>query len=950
MAGDKREEQLLDLLAAARRLRITPELLLFYVKYGAKGTRGRRLSMVEGAALNLFRAEQIDEFDAFLRAPWGELGVPRPTIPKGVKDYLKVEAGGGCARCVTGAPLEEAHIEPWETSFSHHHHNLLRLCRNCHRLFDEKVLSRSDIEAVKARCIETVQRRLSTTLRAGWPIVGAPSLSSDFFGRKTECELIGDALATGQSVLIEGMGGIGKTQLALHALRVITARRPVIWISVESLQGAEELEEVVMQRALAAGLMRAESLARLLDDGRACIVLDGVERLPEARDAITDFIERLVGETSDTLIVVTSQMSLPSFVADRRVQLRPLDADASSKLFLRDIEAYDRPSKPTINALLAFADGHPLTLRVLSALVRHLCSAEEVLRRLSVSGAAAIRMPRRRIQNQQTSLELSLAVAFADLTIEERRLLWAIAMSPAGLRPQMHSLEALDIPDPIAAAAELRSWNLIGFERDPAFELSSPLSLCLVMLSPVRVFVLQEMEAESAETRGARERTFALHIAFFIAELQSNYRYASSVALVNEVMERELPNALATFELAQKRSSQDEGFVAILTSLANSMMMFLFVSGRFALGQWIMRNAAATAARRAVITDAIQFLLQMQILAQRANDKPSAAFALAEAERLGAGATGQALALLLQIRASAAEGRSDYRQAAAFAREALAILDGLDGEEYQAGLVAFQLGRAFEFGGDPSEALRYFRRALKAFEDEEDPINCGSALHHVGNCEAYAENWRVAVDSYREAGSLFVKLGAVEFISNALGEAGLILPMLDPIEDLPGRNLIEAGLRDILNCAASLTDNVLIRPQNFRVMFKKFGGLISLAVHTGNQDLLKETADTLADEILLPAMEQDPTEWPEGLRIMIWHGQWVAQLCDFLSAEVSGDGPFSKEQFGILTMLASRGFVPNEHALMAQWLSSYLVRVRGMDDITPNKVLAAMDVSDWSPL
>ncbi|NWP05750.1 hypothetical protein, partial [Escherichia coli] len=59
----------LGVLDAARRLRITPELLFSYVKHGAKGRDGRRLLMVADAPGNLFAESELEAFDAYLREP-----------------------------------------------------------------------------------------------------------------------------------------------------------------------------------------------------------------------------------------------------------------------------------------------------------------------------------------------------------------------------------------------------------------------------------------------------------------------------------------------------------------------------------------------------------------------------------------------------------------------------------------------------------------------------------------------------------------------------------------------------------------------------------------------------------------------------------------------------------------------------------------------------------------
>lgn len=47
-----------------------------------------------------------------------------------------------CARYGDGSPLSDAHITEWEVSRSNHHHNLLRLCNNCHGLYDNKTITR----------------------------------------------------------------------------------------------------------------------------------------------------------------------------------------------------------------------------------------------------------------------------------------------------------------------------------------------------------------------------------------------------------------------------------------------------------------------------------------------------------------------------------------------------------------------------------------------------------------------------------------------------------------------------------------------------------------------------------------------------------------------------------------------------------------------------------------
>ncbi|KIU01058.1 hypothetical protein, partial [Staphylococcus aureus] len=198
----------------------------------------------------------------------------------------------------------------------------------------------------------------------------------------------------------------------------------MVWVGVEAVGSPEALEDAIRQRVAEVGLAPADQLSRMLDDGRACLVLDGVERLPDGRDFVADLIDRLVSDTSDTILVVTSQMSLPSFVPDAHVRLRPVDRSAAEAVLRRGLTDEAALDEQSLSALLDFADGHPLTLKILSALVRHFGSGRDVLRRLGDLRSKAVLMPGRRRHDATTSLEKSLAVAFEDLGPIERKLLW----------------------------------------------------------------------------------------------------------------------------------------------------------------------------------------------------------------------------------------------------------------------------------------------------------------------------------------------------------------------------------------------------------------------------------------------------------------------------------------------------------------------------------------------
>ncbi|KTS25897.1 hypothetical protein NS228_23845 [Methylobacterium indicum] len=471
-----------DATEAAIHLGITPELLYHYVRYGAKGRNSRRLTCVPGSGARRFTKAALDDYDAWLSEPWAAAGAPRQDPPKGVRDYLKVESGGICPCCRLGGPFDDAHIEEWSRSRSNHHHNLLRLCCTCHKRYDRREIPRAEIEQLKLDAIARVQERIRRRPVPQWPLPSAPPVAPSFYGRGTELTKTVEALRSQPSLCVMGVGGIGKTQLVLRALREAATGRPTIWIGIDTLGGSVSLGDMLLARAKSHGV-RFRDGRPLFDDVRACLVFDGIERVADRRDEALDLIERLLADYSDTLVVITSQVMLSSLDFAETLRLGPID-DAAAIAILDN-----RPASSSMDVLLRFADGHPLTLRLLKVLLRHYGEARIVEDELARLGASAVADPQRLSQSTATSLMTCLELAYAQLSAVGRGLLWIVSSSPAGFRPGLHDLRMLAGSDAAIAVAGLRSWNFIDEQSDPSFEPGAPPHTVLAMLSPVRAFV-----------------------------------------------------------------------------------------------------------------------------------------------------------------------------------------------------------------------------------------------------------------------------------------------------------------------------------------------------------------------------------------------------------------------------------------------------------------------------
>src|SRR5205085_9408605 len=128
---------------------------------------------------------------------------------------------------------------------------------------------------------------------------------------------------TSRTVLILGAGGIGKTQLLLHALAEVNTGRPVLWVDVErfdDIQGA--LATLYMLASSGPQGEDLPSLARRLDGLSACVVLDGLEQLRGPNlEAVDDIVAELQLLTSNTQFVITSQVDLARTRCEERLRI-----------------------------------------------------------------------------------------------------------------------------------------------------------------------------------------------------------------------------------------------------------------------------------------------------------------------------------------------------------------------------------------------------------------------------------------------------------------------------------------------------------------------------------------------------------------------------------------------------------------------------------------------------
>ncbi|WP_329388283.1 NB-ARC domain-containing protein [Streptomyces sp. NBC_01351] len=263
-----------------------------------------------------------------------------------------------------------------------------------------------------------------------------PPQPSAFFGRKRELSLLHELLEDRRLITLTGVGGVGKSRLALRAVSEAIGPRPdgVWWVELSPLRDPGLLTTTI---AHAVGL--ADHSARRLDeelcawmaDKRILLVLDTCEHLvADCRHLVGELLQSAPGLT----VVVTSREPLGS-PGEEVVEVRPLpcegpDSDALALFRARAFAAtpdaaaaFADPARAAVAAeVCRRLDGIPLALELAGARMR-LWSLEQMAERLGerfdlLSDTRTAGLPRH--QTMRTTIGWS-----HELCEPLERLLWA---------------------------------------------------------------------------------------------------------------------------------------------------------------------------------------------------------------------------------------------------------------------------------------------------------------------------------------------------------------------------------------------------------------------------------------------------------------------------------------------------------------------------------------------
>jgi predicted ATPase/DNA-binding SARP family transcriptional activator len=150
--------------------------------------------------------------------------------------------------------------------------------------------------------------RLGASPAPGHPPVHATS----FVGREVELKDVLDLVRAHRMVTLTGVGGVGKTRLAVQVAAELLGEFPDgVWlVELAPLADPEVVPDAaatVLGVTAQAGLGVVESLVQALSGRRLLIVLDNCEHV---LDAAADLVEAILGRTSTVQVIATSREGL----------------------------------------------------------------------------------------------------------------------------------------------------------------------------------------------------------------------------------------------------------------------------------------------------------------------------------------------------------------------------------------------------------------------------------------------------------------------------------------------------------------------------------------------------------------------------------------------------------------------------------------------------------------
>ncbi|MFE3059492.1 protein kinase [Nocardia sp. NPDC059239] len=575
-------------------------------------------------------------------------------------------------------------------------------------------------------------------LRAG--VGNLPLELTSFVDRRTQLSEVKNLLSSSRLVTLTGIGGVGKSRLALrvaHKMRDKFANGAWL-IELGELNDAASLPDVV---AAAFGVhdygggSTLDTLVELLTPYDVLLVLDNCEHMI---DAVTSLSVSLMRACPRLRILATSREAL-GIGGETVYPLPPLEIpDPGVEPELRTVARYDAVALFAERAAAAVpgfevtddnrvasarictrCEGLPLAIELAAARLRTL-SVEEILARMNDRYALLTRGSRGAPKRQQT-MQFCIDWSYDLCTPDEQRLWRRLAVFAGGFEldaAEQVCVDGMSEPELHDAMSALLDKSILSRKEVAG-------TVRFEMLETVR-----EFGREKAEEAGEYADLCRRHLDWctgLVQEADSEWVGPHQMKWV-ERLERELPNVRKALEFGLSES--DDRALRIVSSL----FLFWFVRGRLSEGRrWYERALDQSPGGRP--EDRAKALYAASSIAAMQGDLSTAGSRLAELRTLAEQTADPLItALLANAESNYAFCGGDGDPTRTIDRLAWAA-GNYEQSDYLGVQLSIALGWAYALNGDMSRARASYQRALGITESSGEMIYRSWALWGNGFAE-----------------------------------------------------------------------------------------------------------------------------------------------------------------------------------------------------------------------
>jgi tetratricopeptide (TPR) repeat protein len=783
-------------------------------------------------------------------------------------------------------------------------------------------------------------------------LMAPPRASKHFFGRQDELSTLINALQSESSILISGIGGIGKSEFLLQALKQLETDKTVIWCSIDKYHSVESLTLALRQVFAVQGVpCSTDNLPLHFDKIKAFIVFDGLEQSNldnlEELEELEDLIKKWHFATKITQFVMTSQVTLYSFPGQTTIQLKGLDEVASRSLFNQSYGDDSLVKDKGIDDLLQFCDGHALAITISSALTKHYGNAVNALKFINKKTTQHLGLPERRRHNRHTSLEICLQIAYDSLPENTRQLLWALSETPAGVATGYFDNEWLKIKDTREAYASLKRWHFVD-----EIIINEKITETRV-LTPIRKFVVERVKQEDPESYERIIKLLALRLHIQVAAIEKTYDSAEDTPHLMSRYNAILPNLLNIIELALARES-DKDLGNIACSLATAIMPYYFVSGAPEVGAKVLKTVTELALKTNNIEEANDLVQQFMSLAKRADHKALLTEGLGLVKSIELAADGLDIAPELSMSKAIAANHDSLTEQHArvaitgFENRLQKRLKKLQEDKIEDDELIFKLEPllneiAISFGvlgtallnqNKPDKAAKAYHQTLRHQRGSSSGVNQGQTLHQIGRCESKLANYKSAIEHFSEAAEIFFYIGMKDYLSHSFAEIGYNLLDVDlpELQKQFTEECVSAALVDLMQYTIREFDTSLpFEYQEYMYDCRKLTGTFYFLSLIGHGEKLGAFVHDLAEKTMFPLIKQFESGKRESSdRILIKILSLILNLgkhIELVEIDFAEKGDVEHETvWALLTFICEIDSWMHDGMRMTDWLAVYFTR------------------------